>query len=215
MTMLKTISKRLLKKFIKQNKPTRFIAGFFKVSERTIYRRIKKHGLKGIRKVGKKPLPILKPISIPKGWITANSYINKLNRQYYFRNITFLPTRYINTDTLVCSNRKKEPKRKFTICTVYYVAFESQLYFLYPIQIKYSRKPVSFDEIYYYVKNRSYDLITAKLRGSGIEVVEIVAYHFYIKSNHNSLKKSVSETRQTILQKADSKKVRGSKRRKR
>ena len=194
------LTKRTLTRFIKENKATKFIAGYFKVSERTIYYRIKKHGLKGIRKRGKKPLPIVKPVPIPKGWITANSYINKLNRQYYFRNITFLPTRYINTNTLVCSNRKREPKRKFTICTVYYVAFESQLYFLYPIQIKYSRKPVSFDEIYHYVRNRAYDLITAKLKGSSIEVVEIVAYHFFIKNRHVSkgttekMSRSVSKT---------------------
>ncbi|MBZ9572384.1 hypothetical protein KJA15_03575 [Patescibacteria group bacterium] len=206
------LTKRALKRYVKLNKSTRFIAGYFKVSERTVYRRIKKYGLKDIRPKGRKPLPIVKPIPIPRGWSTSNSYINKLNKQYDFRNITFLPTRYVNTISLVCSNRKRNPRRKFTTCTVYYVAFESQLYFLYPMQIKYSREPKSFDEIYHYISNNAHELLTTKLKGQDIEVVEIVAFHFYNKPN-NTIKKEISETIQTVLENADSKKLRGSKRR--
>lgn len=203
------LTKRILKRFVKDNKSTRFIAHYFHVSQRTIYRRIKKWNLKGIRPLGRKKIPIVKPISIPEGWVTSASYINKLNQQYHFVNITYLPTKYVNTNTRVCSNRKQNPKRKFTICTVYYVAFESQLYFLYPIQIKYSRKPVSFDEIYHFISNRAFDLIKAKLKTSDILVVEIVAFHFFRKNgNEHSFRGIDKETYQTILKRANGKKYR-------
>jgi len=199
------LTEKALKRYVKQNKSTRFIAGYFRVSERTLYRRIKKYGLKDIRPKGRKPFPVVKPIPIPKGWVTSNSYINKLNKQYDFRNITFLPTRYVNTISLVCSNRKRNPRRKFTTCTVYYVAFESQLYFLYPMQIKYSRKPVSFDEIHHYVSNRAYELITKKLKGSGIELVELVAFHFFVKSNNRTFKGTTDEAYPSTLEKLNPK----------
>jgi len=200
------LTKKALRKFVKQNKSTKFIAHYFHVSQRTLYRRIQKWKLKGIRPIGRKKIPVVKRIPIPEGWITSGSYINKLNMQYHFRNITYLPTRYVNTDTRVCSNRKRNPKRKFASCTVYYVAFESQLYFLYPMQISYSRKPVSFNEIYHFISNRAYDLLNAKLKGSGIEVIEIVAFHFFTKTkNKYSFKGIDRETHQTTLKQANGK----------
>lgn len=188
MTKKHKLTKKLLRRFITQNKSTRFIAHYFHVSQRTIYRRVKKWNLKGIRPKGRKPIRVVKPIPIPKGWVTSSSYIKKLDRQYHFRNITYLPTRYVNTDTRVCSNRKRNPKRKFASCTVYYVAFESQLYFLYPLQINYSREPVSFNEIYHFISNRAYDLLNTKLKASGIEVIEVVALHFFTKKKKQALK---------------------------
>lgn len=192
------LTKQALRKLVKQNKSSRFIAHYFHVSERTLYRRIKKWNLKGIRPKGRKPIRIVEPIPIPKGWVTSASYIKKLDKQYHFRNITYLPTRYVNTDTRVCSNRKRNPKRKFAVCTVYYVAFESQLYFLYPLQIIYSRKPVSFNEIYHFISNRAYDLLNTKLKASGIEVIEVVALHFYIIKKRSVLKGQVLLNSDTI-----------------
>lgn len=206
MTRKTKLTKRNLSKLVKQNKSTRFIAQYFHVSVRTIYRRIAKWNLKGIRKHGRKPIPLVKPIPIPKGWILSATYIDKLNRQYQFRNITFLPTKYVNTKTRVCSNEKRNPKGEFTTCTVYYVAFESQLYFLYPMKIAYSRKPKSFNEIYHFMSNRAFDLLNSKLRGSGIQVIEIVALHFFSKNkNEHSFKGIDKETYQTILKRANKK----------
>lgn len=194
------LTKKALHTLVKQNKSSRFIAHYFHVSKRTLYRRIKKWNLKGIRPKGRKPIKIVKPIPIPRGWVTSASYVKKLNKQYGFRNITYLPTRYVNTNTRVCSNRKRNPKRKFASCTVYYVAFESQLYFLYPMQINYSRESVSFNEIYQFISNRAYDLLKVKLKGSGIEVVEIVALHFFIKNRDKRSFKGIDrETYQTTL----------------
>jgi len=200
------LTKKVLRKFVKQNKSTKFIAHYFRVSERTLYRRIQKWNLKGIRPKGRKKIPIVKPIPIARGWITSASYIKNLNKQYHFRNITYLPSRYVNTDTRVCSNRKENPKTKFGSCTVYYVAFESQLYFLYPMQISYSRKRVSFNEIYYFISNRAYDLLNAKLRGSGIEVIEIVGFHFFSKTKNKRFFRGIDrETHQTSLKQANRK----------
>jgi len=176
------LTKRALRKYVKLNKSTRFIAQYFRVSQRTIYRRIKKWNLKDIRPKGRKPLPIVKPIPIPKGWVTSASYINKLNKQYHFTNITYLPTKYVNTDTRVCSDKKENPKGKFVSCTIYYVAFESQLYFLYPMQVKYSRKGVSFNEIYHYFSNRAFDLLKAKLKKTTIEPIDLAGFHFIAKT---------------------------------
>lgn len=209
------LTKRNLKRFVQENKSTKFIAGYYKVSERTIYRRVVKWNLKGIRPKGRKPLPIVEPIAIPKGWITANRYLSKLNKQYHFRNITFFPKRYVNTNTLVCSNRKRNPRGKYASCTVYYVAFESQLYFLYPNKIGYSAKAVSFNEIYRFMKNKAHDLLTAKMKNTNLEVIEVVAFDFLKNPSNNHYQTRSKETVQSILENNDTKKLRIPKKRKR
>lgn len=176
------LTKTALRKYVKQNKSTRFIAQYFHVSERTLYRRIQKWNLKGLRPKGRKPLPIVKPIPIPEGWITSDSYIDKLNKQYHFTNITYLPTKYVNTNTRVCSDKKENPKGKFESCTIYYVALHSDYYFLYPMQIQYSRKGASFDEIYHYFSNKGFDLIKAKTKNIlNFYPIDISAFHFIAK----------------------------------
>ena len=177
------ISKRLLARFVKQNKTTRFIAGYFKISERTIYRKIKQHGLRGIRKHGRKPfvkeIPVVEK---PRLWIPTKEYIDSLTRIYRFQNIQYPVTKYVNARTRVCSNAQHNPKGKFTTCTIYYVALESKLFFLYPIQIRYSEKGVSFNEIYHYFSNNAIDILRLRLEPTGIEVIDIVAFHFTFKT---------------------------------
>jgi len=176
------IPKRLLAKFVKQNKATKWIAHYFKVSERTVYRRIKEYGLKGIRKRGRKRLAVEIPIvEKPRIWIPTKEYIDELNKIYHFQNINYPPTKYINAQTRVCSNTRYNPKGKFTNCTVYYIAYVSKLFFLYNVQYKYSEQGVSFDEIYNYYRENAFDMLTLSLEGTDIEVIDIIAFHFFFK----------------------------------
>jgi hypothetical protein len=178
----KKIPRGLLSKFVKRNKATKWIAQYFKVSQRTIYRRIKEYGLKGLRPKGKKLIP-KKVRRIPKlrGWVLASKYIDSLDRQYHFLNVQYLPTKYVNTYSLTCSDHKRNPKGKFTTCTVYYVALESAMYFLYAIQYRYSEEGVSFDEIYHYFSNNAMDMLRLSLEGKDIEIIDLVAFHFMFK----------------------------------
>lgn len=192
----KKVSKRLLRKFIKQNKATKWIALYFRVSERTVYRRIREYGLKGIRPHGKKPI-IKKPpiIKIPRGWLPIKKYIDLLNESYGFQNIQYPPTKYVDTETRICSNAQHNPKGKFTTCTVYYVALESELFFLYTIQYRYSNVGVSLDEIYHYFSNNAYEMLSLSLETTGIEVIDIVAFHFISKSGSQKPYKQYSNER--------------------
>jgi hypothetical protein len=61
------------------------------------------------------------------------------------------------------------------------VALESKLFFLYAIQYRYSEQGVSLSEIYNYFKKNAYDMLSLSLENTGIEVVDIIAYHFTAK----------------------------------
>ena len=174
------IPKGELRKFVKQQKTTRAIARHFKISPRTITRRIREYGLKGIRRRGRKPL-IKKPIKFPKPvreWQTVEGYINSLNRIYRFVNIEYPPYQFINPKTLVCSKEKANPKGKFTTIGIYYIALESAVYFLFPISIRYREKPVSFKKIYSWAKENAYDMVVELTRGKDIFVEKVVALTF-------------------------------------
>jgi transposase len=176
------IPKRQLAKFIKQNKATKWIAHYFKVSERTIYRAIKEYGLKGIRKRGRKPFAVEIPVvEKPRIWIPTKQYIDELTKIYHFQNIQYPPTKYVNAQTGICSNAQHNPRGKFTTCTIYYIALESKLFFLYTIQYRYSEHGVSLEEIYNYFKENALDMLALSLENTGIEVVDIIAYHFTAK----------------------------------
>lgn len=176
------ISKKELAKYVKQNKATKWIAHHFKVSERTIYRRIREYNLKGIRKKGRKRFAVEIPIvEKPRLWIPTKEYIDSLNKIYHFQNIQYPPTKYINAQTQVCSNAQHNPKGKFTTCTIYYIALESKLFFLYTIQYRYSEKGVSFEEIYNYFRENAHDMLSMSLENTAIEVIDIIAFHFLSK----------------------------------
>jgi len=178
----KKINKRLLRKFVKQNKSTKNIARYFKVSSRTIDRRVKEYGLKGLRSKGRKPLPKIRKIRKLKGWVLTEKYIDNLDKQYRFLNIQYPPTKYVNTRTLTCSDQKRNPKGKFTTCAVYYVALESDMYFLYAIQYRYSEKGVSFDEIHHYFSNNAMSMLQLSLEATDLEIIDLVAFHFTFKT---------------------------------
>jgi hypothetical protein len=179
------IDKRSLSKFVKQNKGNKWIAKHFKASQRTISRRINEYGLKGIRKRGRKPfLRLKKPIKIRfKRWALTRNYIDSLNSLYHFLNIQYPPTKYVSTYTLVCSDRQANPKGKFTTCSVYYVALQSEAYFLYTIQYRYSETGVSFNEIYHYFSNNAMDMLRLSLERTDIEIIDLTAFHFTLKSS--------------------------------
>jgi transposase len=179
----KKIPKGLLSKFVKRNKATKWIAHYFKVSSRTIYRRIKEYGLKGLRPKGKKPsAKKIRKIKKPRGWVLTKKYIDNLDRQYQFLNIQYPPTKYVNTYTLTCSDHKRNPKGEFTTCTVYYIALESAMHFLYAIQYRYSEDPVTYEEIHHYFSNNAMDMLRLSLEGREIEIVDLVAFHFTYKT---------------------------------
>lgn len=195
------LTKRTLGKLVRQNKSTRVIANYFQVSERTIYRRIKTWNLKGIRPLGRKPI---EPIKIIKEWILADTYVNKLNRKYRFGNIIYLPTRYINTRTRVCSDQKQNPKGKFTTCTIYYVGYWS-VYWLYAMQIRVPITLKSFDKIYHYFSNRAYDLLTTKLKNTEVKLIDIVAFHFFTASKNHVVKGVTNQAYPSTLKKLNRK----------
>lgn len=184
MSKKRVISKTELERFVRQNKPTKFIAGYFNVSERTIYRRIRKYGLKGIRPKGRKPR--IEKIELPirkDKWITARKHFDKLHERIYIYDIQRPRTKFINPKTLVCSNRKRNPKGKFTTVGIYWLALHSDVYFIYRTGIRYSEKPVSFTEIYSWARENAYDMLLTLMEATAIYVVSIEAYTFYTARN--------------------------------
>jgi hypothetical protein len=182
-TAKKKIPKGLLSKFVKRNKATKWIAQYFKVSHRTVYRRIREYDLKGLRPKGKKPLPKkIRKIRKLKGWVLTKKYIDRLDRQYGFLNIQYPPTTYVNTYTLTCSDHKRNPRGEFTTCGIYYIALESAMYFLYTVQYRYSEDPVSYDEIHHHFSNNAMNMLQLSLEGKDIEIIDLVAFHFTNKT---------------------------------
>jgi len=177
-----SIPKKELAQFIRQNKATRFIAGYYGVSERTIYRRIKKYKLKGIRPKGRKPRKRYRPPPIKDKWITTKQHFNNIHERIYVYDIQRPKTRYINPKTLVCSNQKGNPKGKFTTVGIYWLALHSDVYFIYRTGIRYSQEPVSFKEIYGWVKENGYDMLLTLMDKSDVYVIEPVGYTFYTKN---------------------------------
>jgi transposase len=178
----KKIPKGLLSKFVKRNKATKWIAQYFKVSSRTIYRRVREYGLKGLRPKGKKPpFKKIRKIKKLKGWIPTDRYIDNLDRQYCFQNIQYPPSKYVNTYTLTCSNKKRNPTGLFTTCSVYYIALESDMYFLYAIQYRYTEEGVTYDEIHHYFSNNAIRMLQLSLEGTEIEIIDLVAFAFSFK----------------------------------
>lgn len=173
------VSKKELAKYVKQNKSTKAIAFRFKVSERTVYRRIREYDLKGVRPVGRKPL-VEKPkfVKPKEEWIDAERYVDRLNREYRFVNIQYPPFRYINPETLVCSNEKANPKGKFTTVGIYYIALVSNVYFLFPISVRYNSKAIPFKQIYEWAKENAFDVVLENTRGLSITVERVVALTF-------------------------------------
>ena len=168
------VSKRVLKRLVKRNVSTRKIARHFKVSKRTITRRIKEYGLKGIRPKGRKPLPL-----IVIGWIETSQYLERLDRKYHFaEGSKSIPYPYINTRTLVCSNRKANPKGKFNMVQVYFIVQYDKKYLIFDHSFIYRPKPVSFKEILSWAKRHSLDNLRRLFARAKFSVEKVIGYGF-------------------------------------
>jgi len=167
-----------LRKFVEQNRSTKAIARYYKVSPRTVSRRIKQYGLKGLRPKGRKPIAEKPRAPKPREvWITTKEYFDRLHRAYHFISIRYPAVRYINPKTLVCSNTRSNPKGKFTTVGIYYIVEESNVYFIYQTRIRYSEEPVPFEEIYNWVKDNALDMVTV-LVPRDVFVVDVIAFTF-------------------------------------
>ncbi len=177
------IPRALLAKFLRQGKATKWIAFYFKVSPRTVNRRVAQYGLKGKRRRGPKKRIKAKPkLKKPNEWVPTRRYIDKLDEHYHFQNITYPPTRYVNPKTRVASDIQANPKGRFSSVTVYYVGRESELFFLYPIQYSYREEGVSFREIYRFFTENISDMLSLSLQDKDIEVIDIIALHFFMQT---------------------------------
>lgn len=180
----RTVSKKELGKWVKRNKSNRAIARYFKVSESTIKRRIKKYELKGVRPRGRKPYLKLKPRRFPEPkdeWVDVRRYFDMLDRQYHFIQPRYPPHRYVNPKTRVCSFKRRNPNGKYTTVGIYFVTLQSKVYFLYYTRIRYSRKPVPFQEIYNWISGRV-DYILGELYSKvSFSVEQVVAFTFMVE----------------------------------
>jgi hypothetical protein len=175
------ISKRELQRFLEQDKTTKAIGKYYRVSQSTINRKIREHGLAGLRKKGKKRL--VKRPTAPKPrvkWIETKKYINDLNKAYRFINIICPPFKYVNPKTLVCSDRKGNPKGKFTTVGVYFVVEQSDVFFINYSRIRYSEKPASFDEVYEWLKENMEDILSAQFQKAAFVIERIIAFTFLL-----------------------------------
>ncbi|MBN1215873.1 MAG: hypothetical protein JXA99_10590, partial [Candidatus Lokiarchaeota archaeon] len=89
----KHIDKALLEKHIREGKTNKQLAKIFKVSTRTIARRVKEYRLKGLRKPGKRKLKTLIQSEDKGNWISVERYMDKLNRKYNFANVQYPHTK--------------------------------------------------------------------------------------------------------------------------
>jgi phage/plasmid-associated DNA primase len=177
----KGITKRELRKLIKHNKSNKALARYFKVSTSTIKRRIREHGLTGLRRPGRKPL-VKKP-KVPKlkeKWISTRQYIDELDKEYHFINIQYPPFKYINPKTLVCSDRKGNPRGKFTTVGAYFIAEQSDVYFINYSRIRYSETPADFEEIYAWAKENFFDALSVQTQRASFAVERIIAFTFLL-----------------------------------
>jgi transposase len=173
-----SIPKADLKRLLEQNKSNRAIARFFKVSPRTISRRIKEYDLTGLRPKGRKPSPKApRKLKIKAQWISMRRYFQKLDESYRFVNVKIPPKKWINAETLVASDIKGDPLGEFTTVGIYYVIQQSGVYLLYTTSIRFTENPVSFEAIYNWVYPRAYDIIIEHVPREAF-VVEVVALTF-------------------------------------
>ena len=167
-----------LERLVKQNKSTRAVAQHFRVSERTITRRVKEYSLTGIRPKGRKRRP--KAPRKPKKravWISMRRYYNQLDRTYHFANINVPPRKWIKPQSLVASNTKGNPKGDFTTVGIYYIVEQSNVYLIYALSIRFTEHPVPFQAIYDWIYPRAYDIVVEHAHREAF-IVDVIALTF-------------------------------------
>ena len=173
-----SIPKTELKSLLTQNKSTNAIAQHFRVSQRTITRRIAKYNLKGIRPKGRKPQPKdPKKPKIKSQWISIRRYWNRLNKEFRIANIKVPPKKWINPQTLVASDQKENPKDEFTTVGIYYLVEQSGVYLIYALRIRYAPVPIPFEDIYNWIYPNAYDIVLEHSPRTAF-VVDVLALTF-------------------------------------
>ena len=172
------IPKTELKILLTQNKSTNAIAQHFRVSQRTITRRIAKYNFKGIRPKGRKPQPKApKKPRIRSKWISMRRYWNRLNKEFRIVNIKVPPKKWINPQTLVASDQKDNPTGEFTTVGIYYLVQQSGVYLIYALRIRYAPVPIPFEEIYNWIFTNAYDIVLEHAPRTAF-VVDVIALTF-------------------------------------
>ena len=134
-----------------------------------------------MRKRGRKPFVKKPKFPKPKAeWIPTRKYIDDLNKNYRFINIICPPFRCVNKKTLVCSDRKRNPKGKFTTVGVYFIVEQSDVYFINYSRIRYSEKPANFDEIYAWAKENMEDILSEQFQRASFAIERIIALTFLL-----------------------------------
>jgi len=177
------IPKRELAKFVRLSKTNKALARYFKVSTSTIKRRIRRYKLTGIRPRGRRPLVRRRP-KFPKPkfeWVDVKGYFDRLDREFHFVQPRYPPFKYINPKTMVCSYKRSNPKGRFTTVGIYFIVLESAVYFLYYTRIRYSKKPVSFTEIYRWISQRVNETLGELYARASFSVERPVALTFLVE----------------------------------
>ena len=166
------IPKKKLERLVRRNLSTKEIARRLKISPRTVTRRIKEYRLKGIRPRGRKPIILI-------GWVNTKDYIEKLDQKYHFaEGSKSIPYPYINTRTLVCSNRKENPKGKFNIVQTYFIVSYDKIYVIFDHSFMYREKAVPFKQIYSWSKRHALDNLKRIFRRAKFSIEKIIGYGF-------------------------------------
>ena len=182
----KSVPKRELERLVKQNKSTQAIALHFRLSPRTITRRIREYDLTGQRPLGRKPRP-KKPRKprVKREWIGMKRYYYALDKQYRFVNVNIPPRKWINPRTLVASNTKGNPADEYTTVGLYYIIKQSDVYLLYALSIRYTSTSVPFDHIYNWMRARSFENVGKRVYLKKEEEIQ------FITAMNKKLKKRV------------------------
>lgn len=178
---LRKRAKHELRKFLKQQKTTKALARYYRVSESTIERRIKHYGLTGLRKRGRKPFVKKPKFPMPREkWVPVKKYIDELDKKYHFVNIKYPNFKFVNPKTLVCSNVRKDPKGKFAVVGMYFIILESDVFLIYYTRIRYPKypEPADFEEVYAWIKENAFDMLTTMYLGAAFSIERIIAFTF-------------------------------------
>ncbi|KXB01895.1 hypothetical protein AKJ45_01785 [candidate division MSBL1 archaeon SCGC-AAA261F19] len=174
------IPKDQLENLVTKNWSNKEIANHFNVSISTIKRRIRKYDLTGIRKPGRKPKeqkPEVREVE-KEEWITVEKYIRELDEEYNFIEKLVPAFKFINPNTLVCSNKKKNPEGKFTTLGIYFIVLQSAVYFINYTRFKYSERPTNFREIYNWARENAFDSLEVRFQKSSFTIIKPIAYAF-------------------------------------
>jgi len=77
----------------------------------------------------------------------------------------------------VTSNHKGNPYGNFTTVGIYYIILMSDVYLLFANRIRYAEDPIPFSDIYRWVSEYAFDIVSERVPYSAY-LVDVVAYTF-------------------------------------